>query len=140
MSMFVVPRDRPHSRPEFRPHIGEREGNNTSGRVGENLTVSVNVSLLVHGTAPELLGLGLGLEWRHELSQNRETQVIPLPAFYWVRVRVEDISAKTRASSVNPLNNSCYLVASFVGLGLELGLELGLGFGLRVRVRVRAKA
>ena len=27
-----------------------------------------------------------------------------------VRVRVEDISAKTRASSVNPLNNSCYLV------------------------------
>ena len=27
-----------------------------------------------------------------------------------VRVRVEDISAKTQASSVNPLNNSCYLV------------------------------
>ena len=27
-----------------------------------------------------------------------------------VRVRVEDISAKTRASSENPLNNSCYLV------------------------------
>ena len=27
-----------------------------------------------------------------------------------VRVRVEDISAKTRASSVNPLNNSCFLV------------------------------
>ena len=25
-----------------------------------NLTVSVNVSLLVHGAAPELLGLGLG--------------------------------------------------------------------------------
>ena len=42
-------------------HIGEREGNNTSGRAGVNLTVSVNVSLLVHGAAPELLGLGLGL-------------------------------------------------------------------------------
>ena len=27
-----------------------------------------------------------------------------------VRVRVEDISAKTRASSENPLNNSCHLV------------------------------
>ena len=27
-----------------------------------------------------------------------------------VRVRVEDIGAKTQASSVNPLNNSCYLV------------------------------
>ena len=26
------------------------------------------------------------------------------------RVRVEDIRAKTQASSVNPLNNSCYLV------------------------------
>ena len=26
------------------------------------------------------------------------------------RVRIEDISAKTRASSENPLNNSCYLV------------------------------
>ena len=43
-------------------HIGEREGNNTSGRAGVNLTVLVNVSLLVHGAAPELgLGLGLGL-------------------------------------------------------------------------------
>ena len=64
--------------------------------------------------------------WRHEISQNRETQVIPPPAFYCinhnqtrplqsiegvrVRVRVEDISAKTQASSVNPLKNSCYLV------------------------------
>ena len=37
-------------------HIGEREGNNTSGRAGVNLTVSVNVSLLVHGAAPELGG------------------------------------------------------------------------------------
>ena len=27
-----------------------------------------------------------------------------------VRVRVEDISAKTQASSVSPLKNSCYLV------------------------------
>ena len=35
-------------------HIGEREGNNTSGRAGVNLTVSVDVSLLVHGAAPEL--------------------------------------------------------------------------------------
>ena len=35
-------------------HIGEREGNNTSGIPGENLTVSVDVSLLVHGAAPEL--------------------------------------------------------------------------------------
>ena len=42
-------------------HIGEREGNNTSERAGVNLTVSVNVTLLVHGAAPELLGLGLGL-------------------------------------------------------------------------------
>ena len=36
-------------------HIGEREGNNTSGRAGVNLTVSVDVSLLVHGAAPELV-------------------------------------------------------------------------------------
>ena len=35
-------------------HIGEREGNNTSGRAGVNLTVSVDVSLLVHGAAPGL--------------------------------------------------------------------------------------
>ena len=35
-------------------HIGERQGNNTSGRAGVNLTVSVDVSLLVHGAAPEL--------------------------------------------------------------------------------------
>ena len=34
-------------------HIGEREGNNTSGRAGVNLTVSVDVSLLVHGAVPE---------------------------------------------------------------------------------------
>ena len=36
-------------------HIGEREGNNTSERAGVNLTVSVNVSLLVHEAAPELV-------------------------------------------------------------------------------------
>jgi hypothetical protein len=42
----------------------------------------------------------------------------------WVRVRVEDISAKTQASSVNPLNNSCYLVGILC---------------LKVRVRVRVR-
>ena len=43
--------------------------------------------------------------------RTENTQVIPPPAFWVrVRVRVEDISAKTQASSVNPLNNSCYLV------------------------------
>ena len=41
-----------------------------------------------------------------------------------VRVRVEDISAKTQASSVDPLKNSCYLV--------------GILCLVRVRVRVEA--
>ena len=45
------------------------------------------------------------------------------------RVRVEDISAKTRASSVNPLNNSYYLV----------GILCLDSPTIRVRVRVRYK-
>ena len=57
----------------------------------------------------------------------------------WVRGRVEDISAKTQASSVNPLKNSCYLVGilclnSPTGLGGEVvphsHIKLGLGLGL----------
>ena len=46
-----------------------------------------------------------------------------------VRVRVEDISAKTQASSVNPLKNSCYLVG-ILCLNSPTGLGLGLGLGV----------
>ena len=77
-----------------------------SERAGVNLTVSVNVSLLVHGAAPELLGLGLGWglgclniennpRWvrvrvrvrvgggmGHLKTEN--TQVVPPPAFYCI--------------------------------------------------------
>ena len=56
-------------------HIGEREGNNTSGRAGVNLTVSVNVSLLVHGAAPELLGLGLGFKYISTILKGSEQGV-----------------------------------------------------------------
>ena len=81
MTMFVVPRDRPHSRPEFRPH--RREGGEQHVRESRSEPDSLGgVSLLVHGAAPE--GLGLGSGWRHEISQNRETQVIPPPAFYCI--------------------------------------------------------
>ena len=45
-----------------------------------------------------------------------------------VRVRVEDISAKTQASSVNPLKNSYYLVG-ILCLHSPTGLGLGLGWG-----------
>ena len=49
----------------------------------------------------------------------------------WVRVRVEDISAKTQASSVNPLNNSCYLVGILcLNSPTVPVLGLGLGWGL----------
>ena len=58
--MFVVPRDGPHSRPEFRPH--RREGGEQHVRESRSEPDSLgSVSLLVHGAAPELLGLELGL-------------------------------------------------------------------------------
>ena len=58
MTMFVVPRDRPHSRPEFRPH--RREGGEQHVRESRSEPDSLGgVSLLVHGAAPEFLGLGL---------------------------------------------------------------------------------
>ena len=53
MTMFVVPRDRPHSRPEFRPH--RREGGEQHVRESRSEPDSLGgVSLLVHGAAPEL--------------------------------------------------------------------------------------
>ena len=53
MTMFVVPRDRPHSRPEFRPH--RREGGEQHVRESRSEPDSLgSVSLLVHGAAPEL--------------------------------------------------------------------------------------
>ena len=56
MTMFVVPRDRPHSRPEFRPH--RREGGEQHVRESRSEPDSLGgVSLLVHGAVPELLGL-----------------------------------------------------------------------------------
>ena len=49
----------------------------------------------------------------------------------------EDISAKTRASSVNPLNNSCYLVGilclnspTILCLSNNDDTQRGLGLGL----------
>ena len=54
MTMFVVPRDRPHSRPEFRPHRREGGEQHVKESRSANLTVSVDASLLVHGAAPEL--------------------------------------------------------------------------------------
>ena len=60
MTIFVVPRDRPHSRPEFRPH--RREGGEQHVRESRSESDSLGgASLLVHGAAPELQGLGLGL-------------------------------------------------------------------------------
>ena len=53
MTMFVVPRDRPHSRPEFRPH--RREGGEQHVRESRSEPDSLGgVSLLVNGAAPEL--------------------------------------------------------------------------------------
>ena len=53
MTIFVVPRDRPHSRPEFRPH--RREGGEQHVRESRSEPDSLGgVSLLVHGAAPEL--------------------------------------------------------------------------------------
>ena len=62
MTMFVVPRDRPHSRLKFRPH--RREGGEQHVRESRSEPDNLDsVSLLVHGAAPELVGLGLGLRW-----------------------------------------------------------------------------
>ena len=61
MTMFVVPRDRPHSRPEFRPH--RREGGEQHVRESRSEPDSLGgVSLLVHGAAPESPGFELGLK------------------------------------------------------------------------------
>ena len=49
-----------------------------------------------------------------------------------VRVRVEDISAKTRASSVNPLNNSYYLRVR-VRVRVNVRLRVGSGPGCLMR-------
>ena len=59
MTMFVVPRDRPHSRPEFRPH--RREGGEQ--HVGESRSEPDSLGGCITVSALGLgLGLGLGLK------------------------------------------------------------------------------
>ena len=75
MTMFVVPRDRPHSRPEFRPH--RREGGEQHVRESRSEPDSLGgVSLLVHGAAPELLGLGLGLGLKTSALRHKQAVLI----------------------------------------------------------------
>ena len=108
-----------------------------SGRAGVNLTVSVDVSLLVHGAPPKLLGLGWVEAW--DISKQRIPRSFHLRPFIVLTItKRAHYKAKSEATcrvsvlklvSPNQPDSQQLWGQSTSKPNARLGLGLGLGLG-----------